>query len=75
MRRIFAQVRKELTQIMRDRLALALALLLPLILLVVLGSAISLTVTDSADRGAGSGQHARFAELPLTHFAPRSRFT
>ena len=30
MRRIFAQTRKELTQITRDRLALTLALLLPL---------------------------------------------
>ena len=46
MRRIFAQTRKELTQIMRDRLALTLALLLPLMLLMLLGTAISLTVTD-----------------------------
>lgn len=45
MRRIFAQARKELTQIMRDRLALTLALVLPLILLFLLGTAISLTVT------------------------------
>ncbi len=46
MRRIVAQVRKELTQILRDRLALTLALLLPMGLLVLLGSAISLTVSD-----------------------------
>jgi ABC-2 type transport system permease protein len=46
MRRIFAQVRKELTQIVRDRLALTLALLLPLGLLMLLGTAIALTVTD-----------------------------
>ena len=46
MRRIFAQTRKELTQIVRDRLALTLALLLPLILLFLLGTAISLTVTN-----------------------------
>ncbi len=46
MRRIFAQTRKELTQILRDRLALVLALVLPLGLLILLGSAISLTVTD-----------------------------
>ena len=45
MRRIIAQARKELTQISRDRLALALALLLPLGLLMLLGNAISLTVT------------------------------
>ena len=50
MRRIFAQTRKELTQIVRDRLALALALLLPLILLMLLGTAISLTVDRSAHR-------------------------
>jgi ABC-2 type transport system permease protein len=46
MRRIIAQTRKELTQIMRDRLALALALVLPLGLLLLLGTAISLTVND-----------------------------
>jgi len=46
MRRIFAQARKELTQIVRDRMALVLALLLPLILLFLLGTALSLTVHD-----------------------------
>ena len=46
MRRIFAQTRKELTQIGRDRLALTLALVLPLIILLLLGTAISLTVSD-----------------------------
>jgi ABC-2 type transport system permease protein len=45
MRRIIAQARKELTQITRDKLALALALLLPLFLLMLLSTAISLTVT------------------------------
>jgi ABC-2 type transport system permease protein len=45
-RRIFAQVRKELTQLVRDRLALALALLLPAFLLLLMGTAISLTVDD-----------------------------
>jgi len=44
MRRILSQTRKELTQLVRDRLALALALVLPLILLVLLSTAISLTV-------------------------------
>jgi len=43
-RRILSQARKELTQLFRDRLALALALLLPLILLFLLSTAISLTV-------------------------------
>jgi ABC-2 type transport system permease protein len=46
MTRIVAQARKDLTQIVRDRLALALALLLPLGLIALLGTAISLTVTD-----------------------------
>jgi ABC-2 type transport system permease protein len=45
MRRIFAQTRKELKQITRDRLALTLALLLPLILLMLLGTSTSLTVS------------------------------
>jgi ABC-2 type transport system permease protein len=44
MRRIISQARKELTQLVRDRLALALALVLPLILLFLLSTAISLTV-------------------------------
>jgi ABC-2 type transport system permease protein len=46
MRRVFAQVRKELTQIVRDWRTLALALVLPLVLLTLLSTAISLTVTD-----------------------------
>ncbi len=46
MKRIYAQTRKELTQILRDRLALTLALVLPLILLFLLGTAISLTVSN-----------------------------
>ncbi|HXJ84981.1 MAG TPA: ABC transporter permease [Candidatus Methylomirabilis sp.] len=46
MKRIVAQARKELTQILRDRLALALALVLPVALTALLGTSISLTVTD-----------------------------
>lgn len=46
MRRILAQTRKELTQIVRDKRALGLALLLPLMQLILMGSAISLTVSD-----------------------------
>src|SRR5215831_14075751 len=46
MRRIFAQVRKELIQITRDWRTLALALVLPLMLLFLLSTAISLTVND-----------------------------
>lgn len=46
MRRIRAQVRKELTQLVRDRLALTLALVLPLVLIALLGTSISLTVSD-----------------------------
>src|SRR5262245_56232246 len=44
--RIAAQIRKDLTQFVRDRLALALALILPVVLTALLGSTISLTVTD-----------------------------
>ena len=46
MRRILAQARKELTQIRRDRLALALTLILPLALTAMMGTTVSLTVTD-----------------------------
>jgi ABC-2 type transport system permease protein len=46
MRRIIAQAKKELTQLVRDRLAVALALLLPVILLLLQTTAISLTVKD-----------------------------
>src|SRR6266852_8623725 len=46
MRRIFAQAQKELTQLLRDRLAVMLALLLPVILLLLQTTAISLTVKD-----------------------------
>src|SRR5690242_7165984 len=46
MRRIFAQARKELTQLVRDRLALGLALVLPVALTALMGTTISLTVTD-----------------------------
>jgi drug efflux transport system permease protein len=46
MKRILAQVRKELTQIMRDRLALVLALALPVGIVALLGTTISLTVSD-----------------------------
>jgi ABC-2 type transport system permease protein len=44
MRRILAQTRKELTQIVRDWRTLLLALGLPLVLLMLMGNAISLTV-------------------------------
>ncbi|HEX3228932.1 MAG TPA: hypothetical protein VHQ95_08200, partial [Pyrinomonadaceae bacterium] len=46
MKRILAQVRKELTQLRRDRLTLALALVLPVLLLLLLSKATSLTVKD-----------------------------
>src|SRR6516164_8350811 len=46
MRRILAQARKELIQIVRDWRTLALALVLPLALLFLLSTAISLTVSD-----------------------------
>jgi ABC-2 type transport system permease protein len=46
MKRILAQVRKELTQLVRDRLTLALALVLPVLLLLLLSKATSLSVKD-----------------------------
>src|SRR5215472_16444184 len=46
MKRILAQVRKELTQLWRDRLTLALALVLPILLLLLLSKATSLSVRD-----------------------------
>jgi ABC-2 type transport system permease protein len=46
MRRILAQMRKELTQILRDRLALALALVLPLIQFMLMGNSVSLSVNN-----------------------------
>jgi ABC-2 type transport system permease protein len=46
MRRIIAQTRKELTELVRDRLALALVLLLPLMQLSLMASAFALTVND-----------------------------
>jgi ABC-2 type transport system permease protein len=46
MRRILAQARKELTQLLRDRLALGLALVLPVGLTALMGTSVSLTVTD-----------------------------
>jgi ABC-2 type transport system permease protein len=46
MKRIRAQIHKELRQIARDKLALVLAVVLPMILLWLFGAAISLTVTD-----------------------------
>jgi ABC-2 type transport system permease protein len=46
MRRVLAQAKKELTQILRDRLALALTLVLPLALVAMMGTTVSLTVTD-----------------------------
>lgn len=46
MRRIVAQIRKELTQIIRDWRTLSLALALPLVLLVLLSVGLSLTVNE-----------------------------
>ena len=46
MKRILAQIRKELTQLWRDRLTLVLALVLPILLLLLLSKATSLSVGD-----------------------------
>jgi ABC-2 type transport system permease protein len=44
--RVLAQVRKELRQLVRDRLAVALALLLPLIQLTLMGQSLAFIVRD-----------------------------
>jgi ABC-2 type transport system permease protein len=46
MRRIIAQARKELTQIVRDWRTLALALILPVVMLLLLSAGLSLTVNE-----------------------------
>src|SRR5215471_3964314 len=46
MKRVLAQVKKELTQLSRDKLTLALALVLPVLLLLLLSKATSLSVRD-----------------------------
>src|SRR5437016_3001125 len=46
MKRVLAQVKKELTQLLRDRFTLSLALVLPILLLLLLSNATSLTVKD-----------------------------
>src|SRR5438876_11107102 len=46
MKRVVAQVKKELTQLSRDKLTLALALVLPVLLLLLLSKATSLSVKD-----------------------------
>jgi len=46
MKRVLAQVKKELTQLLRDRFTLSLALLLPILLLLLLSNATSLTVKN-----------------------------
>src|SRR5215471_5344857 len=46
MKRVTAQVKKELTQLSRDKFTLALALVLPVLLLLLLSNATSLTVKD-----------------------------
>jgi ABC-2 type transport system permease protein len=72
MKRIVAQVRKELTQILRDRLALVLALALPVGIVALLGTTISLTVSDipiviqDLDRTPLSRQYADAFRSSLT---------
>lgn len=77
LRRIWAQTRKELTQLLRDRLALALALVLPLLQLVLIGSALSLTVSglpiviQDFDQSAASHALADAFRASVTfHVAP-----
>lgn len=46
MRRVLAQARKEIIQILRDRLSLGLALVLPVFMLLLMGTAFSFSVHD-----------------------------
>ena len=46
MRRILAQARKQLTQLVRDRMSLAMALVLPVMIMVLIGTSFKLTVSD-----------------------------
>jgi ABC-2 type transport system permease protein len=46
MKRVLAQIRKELTQLTRDKMTLALALILPVLLLLLLSKATSLSVKN-----------------------------
>ncbi|HKE58382.1 MAG TPA: ABC transporter permease, partial [Pyrinomonadaceae bacterium] len=81
MKRILAQIRKELTQFSRDKLTVALALILPLVQMWLIGTAVSLTVTDLPvviqdwDQSAMSRRYTdivrssltfRVVELPIT---------
>ena len=45
MRRILAQMRKELTQLVRDRMSLAMALVLPVMIVFIVGTSFKLTVS------------------------------
>ena len=77
MTRIFAQSRKELTQIIRDWRTLALALVLPLVLLLLMSTAISLTashlpiiVQDLDDSGASHDLINAFRASITFHVVP-----
>src|SRR4051794_20773254 len=77
MRRVWAQVRKELTQILRDRLALALTLILPCILLFLMGTSIALKVgglpiivQDLDDSGASRDFTDAFRSSLSLHVVP-----
>lgn len=77
MRRIVAQSRKELTQIVRDWRTLALALVLPLVLLVLMSTAISFTashlpivVQDLDDSPASRGLIDAFRASITFHVVP-----
>ncbi|GAB4457155.1 MAG: ABC transporter permease [Armatimonadaceae bacterium] len=64
MKRILAQIRKELVQLRRDPISVALALALPVILMLLFGTALSLTVSglpvaiQDLDRSPASRSYA-----------------
>jgi ABC-2 type transport system permease protein len=72
MKRVIAQVRKELKQFSRDKLTVALALILPLVQMWLIGTAVSLTVTDLPvvvqdwDQSASSRRYTELVKSSLT---------
>ena len=71
MRRIFAQARKELTQLVRDRLAVVLALLLPVDFAAAADHGHFADREGSPHHRAGPRSVAGFAETWSTRFASR----
>jgi ABC-2 type transport system permease protein len=72
MKRVLAQIRKELVQLMRDPISVGLAVVLPIILMTLFGVALSLTVSNipiavqDLDRSPASRTYIESFESSLT---------